>query len=51
MNPNKEEKRQFRELLEDKIAEVPGEVLIVGGDMNAHVGQRRDGFENEMGCF
>ncbi len=47
-----EKKRQFRELLEDKIAEVPeADILIVGGDMNAHVGQRRDGFENEMECF
>ena len=47
-----DEKRQFRELLEDKIAEVPeADILIVGGDMNAHVGQRRDGFEYEMGCF
>ena len=47
-----EEKRQFRESLEDKLAEVPVEdVVLIGGDMNAHVGYERDGYEVELGCF
>ncbi len=39
-------------MLKDKMAEVPeADMLIVGGDIKAQVGQRRGGFENEMGHF
>lgn len=45
-------KRQARELLKDKIAKAPAAgILIIGGDMKTLLGQRRDGFENEMCCF
>ena len=47
-----EEKTQFKELMSDQIEEVPArDVLIIAGDLNAHVGQDRNGFEEEMGRF
>ena len=47
-----EEKREFLEKLSDRINEVPeGDLLMVAGDMNSHIGMRQDGFEDVMGCF
>ena len=47
-----EEKQQFREQLEDEISGIPAtDILIISGDLNAHIGQRREGFEDEMGIY
>ena len=46
------EKEDFREELKDRIGEVPdSEVAILIGDMNAHIGRDRDGYEEVMGKF
>lgn len=42
-----QEKQEFWERLEDEVAKVPDtEGLIVGGDMNGHVGSTREGYED-----
>ena len=47
--PN-EEKEEFREKLADKISEIRNEeTVIVAGDMNAHIGRDRRGYEDVMG--
>ena len=47
-----EEKQEFIRKIEDKLAEVPeGELIWIGGDMNAHVGNQRGGFEEQLGRF
>ena len=47
-----QEKTAFWEMLEDEGAAVPEpEGLIIGGDMNAHIGRDREGFEEVMGCY
>lgn len=46
-----EEKEEFREKLAEKIAEVrDGDTVIVAGDMNAHIGSDRRGYEDVMGA-
>jgi len=45
-------KQQFWDDLEEMVQRVPnGEKLIIGGDLNGHVGASRDGFENIHGGF
>ena len=45
-----EEKEEFREKLAEKISEVREEdIVIIGGDMNAHIGRDRRGYEEVMG--
>ena len=45
-----EEKEEFREQLEEEINLMPdGERVILGGDLNGHVGIRRDGMERIHG--
>ena len=45
-----EEKEEFREKLAEKISEIRDEdTVIVAGDMNAHIGRDRRGYENVMG--
>ena len=47
-----QEKEQFWELVEEEVAGVPlTEGLIMAGDVNAHIGSVRDGFEDVMGPF
>ena len=49
--PNKE-KIDFRESFADRVHEIPEEdVVIVGGDFNAHLGSERIGFEDVVGKF
>ena len=49
--PNKE-KVDFRESFADRVHEIPEEdVVIVGGDFNAHLGKERIGFEDVVGNF
>ena len=46
-----QEKEDFWEKRKDEIVRIPqSEGLIVGGDINAHIGPDRDGFEEIMGC-
>ena len=46
-----DEKAIFWERLEDQVAAVPPtEGIIIGGDLNAHIGRERDGFEEILGC-
>ena len=45
-----EEKEEFREKLAEKISEIrEGDSVIVAGDMNAHIGRDRRGYEDVMG--
>ena len=45
-------RQQFWEDLEEVVQRVPiGEQLIIGGDLNGHVGSGRDGFESVHGGF
>ena len=47
---SEEEKEGFREKLEEYIERIPrSELLILSGDMNAHVGESSDGFEGVHG--
>ena len=47
-----QEKDEFWELLEEEVARVPNaEGLIVGGDLNGHVGTNRDSFSDIMGPY
>merc|ERR1712179_890452 len=46
------EKLDFRECLSDRVHEIPEEdIVIVGGDFNAHLGRERIGFEDVLGKF
>lgn len=46
------EKEEFWEFIEDEVARVPAnEGLIIGGDVNAHVGSDCSGYEDVMGVF
>ncbi len=45
-----EEKEQFWGLLDDEIGKVPvRDMLMIGGDLNGHIGTDREGFEEVMG--
>lgn len=45
-------RQEFWDDLEDVVQRVPlGEKLIIGGDLNGHVGTSRDGFESVHGGF
>jgi len=44
-----EEKEEFRERLAEKISEIAGHTVIIAGDMNAHIGRDRRGYEEVMG--
>ncbi|KAL6495684.1 hypothetical protein OROGR_030247 [Orobanche gracilis] len=45
-------KQEFWEDLEEVVERIPmGEKLIIGGDLNGHVGVSRDGFESVHGGF
>ena len=47
-----EEKQEFWERLSDEMTEVPhSEGVLLGGDLNGHVGTDRSGFEDVMGGF
>ncbi|KAK3886115.1 hypothetical protein Pcinc_009692 [Petrolisthes cinctipes] len=47
-----EEKEEFREKLSDRISEVSrGDIVIVAGDMNAHIGRDNGGYEEVMGGY
>ena len=47
-----EEKQEFWERLSDEVTEVPhSEGVLLGGDLNGHVGTDRSGFEDVMGGF
>ena len=47
---SEEEKEEFREKLEEYIETIPrNEMLVLSGDMNAHVGEISDGFEGVHG--
>ena len=44
------EKEEFWELMEEEVAKVPNsEGLIVGGDLNGHIGSDSVGFEDVFG--
>ena len=46
------EKLDFRECFSDRVHEIPEEdIVIVGGDFNAHLGRERIGFEDVLGKF
>jgi hypothetical protein len=46
------ERNVFFERLEEEMRAVPEEEgLIVGGDLNGHVGRERDGYEEVLGCY
>ena len=44
-----EEKEEFRERLAEKMLEIAGDTVITAGDMNAHIGRDRRGYEGVMG--
>ena len=47
-----EKKLEFWERLSDEVTEVPhSEGILLGGDLNGHVGTDRSGFEDVMGGF
>ena len=47
-----QEKEAFWESLEDETARVPSvEGIIIGGDLNGHIGANRDGFAEVMGPY
>ena len=49
---SEEEKSEFWEKLEDEVAGISGEeCVIVGRDMNGHIGDMRVGYEEVVGCF
>ena len=44
------EKEEFWEILDDYIGKVSeDQLLVIGGDLNGHVGRDRSGFEEVMG--
>ncbi len=47
-----EEKEEFWEKLDDSIGGIPEkDPLIIGGDLNGHIGMDRNGFEDVMGIY
>ena len=47
-----QEKEEFWEALEEEVARVPAvEGIIIGGDLNGHVGANRDGYAEVMGPY
>ena len=45
-----EEKEEFWGMMDDSIGNIPeNEILLIGGDLNGHVGRDRNGFEDVMG--
>ena len=47
-----EEKEEFWGLLDDTVSAIPAsEGLIIGGDLNGHVGTERGGYEEVMGVY
>jgi len=45
-----EEKEEFWGMMDDSIGNIPkNEILVIGGDLNGHVGRDRNGFEDVMG--
>ena len=48
----RDEKGQFWEEMEEVLREIPSiQRVIIGADLNAHVGDDRTGFESLHGCF
>ena len=46
------EKEEFWEVLDECIGKIPEEeLLVIGGDLNGHVGRDRSGFEEVMGIY
>ena len=46
------EKDEFWDLVEEEVARVPsGEGLMLAGDVNAHIGSDRDGYEDVIGPY
>jgi exonuclease III len=49
---SEEEKAEFWGVLDDSIGRIPEEdILIIGGDLNGHVGKDNKGFEEVMGIY
>ena len=47
-----QEKEAFWERFEEEVARVPSvEGIIIGGDLNGHIGANRDGFAEVMGPY
>ena len=47
-----EEKEEFWGSLDDTVSAIPAlEGLIIGGDLNGHVGTERGGYEEVMGIY
>ena len=47
-----QEKRDFWEKFEDRIGQIPqSEVLLIGGDVNSHIGSDNAGYEEVMGQY
>ena len=45
-----DEKDGFWGMMDDSIGNIPkNEILVIGGDLNGHVGRGRNGFEDVMG--
>ncbi|KAK6749163.1 hypothetical protein RB195_001643 [Necator americanus] len=51
MGCSEEEKACFWEDLEQYVQSLEGEVLLIGGDFDGHVGSRKDGFESCHGGY
>ena len=47
---SQEEKEEFWGMMDDSIGNIPeNEILMIGGDLNGHVGEDRNSFEDVMG--
>ncbi|CAK9302895.1 unnamed protein product [Gordionus sp. m RMFG-2023] len=47
-----EEKDNFRAILDEAVMEIPmDDLVIIGDDLNAHVGKARDNFKNYLGSL
>ena len=47
-----QEKAEFWERLEDELGQIPeSEIVLVGGDVNAHIGDENTGYEEVMGKY
>jgi len=47
---SQEEKEEFWGMMDDSIGNIPeNEILVIGGDLNGHVGKDRNSFEDVMG--
>ena len=45
-----EENEEFWGMMDDSIGNIPeNEILVIGGDLNGHVGKDRNSFEDVMG--